>query len=415
MNLRLLFSTFTIGLLLFAGGAQSYVAPAVYITELEIDSTEISLGNQIRGSFSLWNSNNYIVPGIVAELMIMELDDEGYPETLIGRTLLAEEILLSPDQRKRVEFTYEPPENLLSGNYYFQVNVYSNTGVLMNWINQEVSIEGNEKFLKISNPLVVGQGQEFLPLVGAVFSVDDYPEIKFDLVNPSAEDITAVPKISIFRRQVNLEKMKDLEEDTLTLNAQEGRTVSYKMPALEKPESYLAELKFYDQAGHLISNSVFYRWIVEGSGAEVLAVETDHGSYQTGEVARFNVHFVGAADGSEMGEADLLIEVVNQNNEIVGQALHSINLDDESSLVAEVLIEQDVSRAGVKTTILQENKILAEHIIGSLEVLPEAIEEITEIDYQTNGKKIPWWHLLGIIIFIVLMFIIFKFLKKHEN
>jgi len=294
MNSKLLFLTFIISSLFIVGSAQAYVAPSVYITELNLNTTEISLeDDQIQGNFLIWNSNDYIVPGIVSELVIMNLDEEGYPEMSIGRTLLDERFLLSPDQKQRVNFTYELPKNLLSGSYYFQVNIYSNSGLLMNWINQEVSIEGNEKFVEISDSRIAKEDQEFSPLVGVVFDANDIPEIKFDLTNPRDEGIVVIPEITIFRRQINLDRIDRLEESALTIAAQEKRTISYEMPSLNEPESYLAELKFYDQENQLISNSAFFRWVVAGSGAEVIAIETDSGAYQAGEVAHLKIHFVG--------------------------------------------------------------------------------------------------------------------------
>ncbi|HQO27454.1 MAG TPA: PKD domain-containing protein [Candidatus Pacearchaeota archaeon] len=416
MNSKLLFLTLIISSLFIVGSAQAYVAPSVYITELNLNTTEISLeDDQIQGNFLIWNSNDYIVPGIVSELVIMNLDEEGYPEMSIGRTLLDERFLLSPDQKQRVNFTYELPKNLLSGSYYFQVNIYSNSGLLMNWINQEVSIEGNERFVEISDSRVVKEDQEFSPLVGVVFDANDIPEIKFDLTNPRDEDIVVIPEITIFRRQINLERIDRLEESALTIAAQEKRTISYEMPSLNEPESYLAELKFYDQENQLISNSAFFRWVVAGSGAEVIAIETDSGAYQAGEAAHLKIHFVGAADGSQVGEADLLVVILDQTNEIAGEALYSVNLDDDNSLTVEVPMARETSNISVKASIIQADRTLTEYMTGPLGALPEDEEEIIQTDPEPSISGISWWYFFGAIILILLIFIIVKFLKNMKN
>lgn len=416
MNSKLLFLTFIIGSLFIVGSAQAYVAPSVYITELNLNTTEISLeDDQIQGNFLIWNSNNYIVPGIVSELAIMSLDEEGYPEMSIGRTLLDERFLLSPDQKKRVNFTYELPKNLLSGSYYFQVSIYSNSGLLMNWINQEVSIEGNEKFVEISDSRVVKEDQEFYPLVGVVFDANDTPEIEFDLTNPSDEGIVIIPEITIFRRQINLERIDRLEESVLTIAAQEKRTISYEMPSLNEPESYLAELKFYDQENQLISNSAFFRWVVAGPGAEVIAIETDSEDYQAGEVARLTIHFVGAADGSQVGEADLFVVILDQTNEVVGESLYLVNLDNDNSLMVEVPITRDASNISVQASIVQAGRTLTEYMTGPLKELSEDEEELIKIDSEPSVSGMSWWYFLGVIILILLIFIIVKFLKNMKN
>jgi len=393
--------------------AQAYIAPSVYITELNLPSVDFKVGDIITGNFTVWNSEEYIVPNISQEFVIFIPDKEGIPETIIGRTLAPEKFLLSPNQKKTIDFSYKLPQNLLTATYQFRISLWSGTGVLMNWEDQEIKISGNDKFLEISNPKVVKDGTEFLPLLGISFGLEEIPKIRFDILNKSPSEISVIPKITIFERQINLDKVKEIEKESLILNAGQAKTIDYQMPSLEKPESYLANLEFFDSSGISISNSLLFRWVIEGKGAEVFDIQSDQDSYSKGDTAKITVYYVGPADGSEIGDGELLVEIYNEKAELTGRKEKTVNLDEEDLCLIEIPIEKEVKNANLKATLSQAGEMLDEYKTGFLKEKEEVKPEKEEVKPEEEVKKINLLYILGgIILLIIIGFIVKKFLKK---
>lgn len=412
-NFGILLFALIFGIFLIAFSAQAYVASGVYITDISLSSLDFNSGDTITGSYSLWNSEEYIVPDISQEFMIFIPDEEGFPKIEINKVLAKEKLLLSPGERKTINFSYQLPKNLLSGTYTFRISLFGGTGTPLPWADKEINIAGNEIFLEISNPRIVKNETEFFPLIGVNFSSNDSPKIRFEILNRSPSEILAVPKIVIFERQTNLQKVKEFEKEILTLLAGEKKTIDYEMPKLEKPEAYVAELKFYDSSGNLVSNSLFFRWIIEGKGANVLAVETSQSSYSKGDLAKVNVCYVGPADGFKIGEGDLLVEIYNEKGEVSGSVSKSINLDEEKCILLEIPIEKEVKVASVKTTISQAGERLKEYKTGPLKILEEVKPEKKEVKPEKKINSL--YILITIIVLLIVGFIIYKFLKKHES
>lgn len=398
------FLTFLFGTFLIIFSAKAYISPTVYITQFKINSTEFKSGETIIGSFTVLNNEEFFIPNISQEFMIFIPDENLLPKIEINKVLAKEKLLLAPKEQKTINFSYELPENLMSGSYYFRVSLFGDNGLLISWEDQPIHISGNEKFLKLENPKIIKDGEEFLPLIGPNFAKDHSPKIRFEVLNSSLTQISAIPRISIFERQTNLKKVRELKKESLTLNAGEKRIVEYEMPTLEKPEAYLAEVKFFDLSENLISNSLFFRWVVEGKGAKIIALESTQNYFSKGDLTKINVCYLGPADGSKIGEGELLVEIYNEKGQISGKTSKVINLDEMSCVLLEIPIEKETRAANIKATISQAGEILEEYKTGPL-------KKFEKIRPKREVIPIFLYVFFGIIILIATCFIGYKLVK----
>jgi len=397
---------------LFVGfTAEAYLAPSVYLTELNLNNQDFKTTDKISGTFTVWNSEDYAVAGITYNFLLW---NENETDVLtVGEKESNKVIALSANEKKTISFSYDIPENLKSNDYFLRVSLYLQSGIPLGWKDNSINIQGNERFIYLDEPKIIKDGEENHPGIGVGFAEDEISIIRFKAFNPSEETLTAIPHITIYDRTTQGVKVTEFNQEEIKLDPQESKIIDYEMPKLEKPESYLAELRFLESSLS-VSNTLYFRWVIEGESADILDIITEDGSLEKGETAEVIIDYAGAADTlTELGEGEIKVEIYNKQGELVGQKQESVNLDEAKKLSMEIPITKDVQNPIIKAQIIKDQNILDEYEV-SVDLIEEEVPAAVEVKPPSKSKFI--FYLMGFLLILLIVIIVYIFyLKKRKK
>lgn len=132
----------------------------------------------------MWSTAKEIIPGLDYKISLSQY------HKVYGEAVNHVSGQISPDQKLRQEFSYRIPQNIPTGDYVFRVQLFSQSGMALNWSDKVIKIEGSAgRLLVIGDARVVKNGKSNQPLTGAGFKIDEVPKIKFIASNPSSQKI----------------------------------------------------------------------------------------------------------------------------------------------------------------------------------------------------------------------------------
>ena len=404
INYLILIST----LLIFGFQVKAAVMPAVYVETIQLEKTDFEVSEEIRGSFTIWNAENRAVNGINLKYVLLSKNEEGLPEVFLDEQILPAKFNLLTGEKKNFSISYKSPINVNSGKYSFRVTLLL-SGFPLGWEEKEINLAGKGRFLFLDEPFIIRGSAEKSPLTGVVFGQKEEPYLKFTVSNLGKEQLTAIPKITIFERAASERKIESFNQPEISLKAQQSLKIIYSLPIYQKPESYLAEIQLFGKDDQLLSNQLFFRWVVSGLGGEIIEVSLDKENYQKGEEAKVNLLITGPADmTTDPGQGQISIDLLSAENIVAGSFKKAINLNEKSYSFI-IPIEKDVAYPLIKVELKKDNLLLDDYLIktGAGSSLPS----------QESEKKLTNNQFYSLILTaLVLIFVLFYFLSaKGKN
>ena len=344
----------------FVFQVQSYMAPQIYVTELKINESK---GNEIKGEFVVVNGEEYYLSDLNYEIKLFQ--GTSFNELkLIDVNVSKETFFIPPGGTIVKSFTYSYPQNIISGDYTLRAQIITERGDEFGWWDGKVSLKGENKFLDILNTfskVLVGE-EKIFPLAGInVFSTEDV--VGFLKVKNPGDEIIVVPHIKIFQRQFNMPVVQKYQETPITFAKNETKEINLKMPKLDTPGSYLAEVRFY-QNNEQVSGIQYFRWVVKGGGGKILYLKADKDYYKAGENIEITIESIGPADFSDMGEGKLEIIVFDKDGNFIAKVSRDVTLNSEllTSLIV-IPAKKDIILPTIKAKLLKGENILDERSI----------------------------------------------------
>ena len=384
--------------------AQALVTPNVHVIDLKLEQTNFRPADIIKGSFVVFNSEERAINDVTYKFLLFIKDETGIPKVYIDEKVSPEQFNLSPGEKKALSFSYNLPRNISSGVYSFRVALLL-SGFPLGWEEKEINIIGGTPFLLIDRPFVIKNNIEESTGVGVNFEKGETPRLKFRISNPTDLSLSALAKITIYKRATSDTKIESLTKAEITLKSQESLNLTYDLPLYEKPESYLAELQFFDKKNQSLSNKLFFRWVVIGQSGEIIEARTDRESYQKGETAKITICITGPADVvTEPGEGEMTVALLSPENVLVGKAQKKINLSNGCPTIT-IPINEDVSQPIVKVELKKDNIILDDY---SVNTGPELIPEKSEAPLKNRVIS----YLLIVFVVITFAILLYYFLRK---
>ena len=387
--------------------AQAFIAPSVYVNEFNLNSpnTYFAEEDALSGNFIIWNSEDYVISDIIYKLNLIKDESLSMEKIIIDEKVFNETLVLYPDGKLNVVFNYSLPANIMSGAYKFRVELATKKGIPLGWEDIPINIQSSDNFLYIKEAKILKNNLEEHPTAGIGFEKNETVGIKFVGENPSVNSITAKCQIIVYERMTNMPEVSNLKKETIVFAPGEKKILQYKMPVFEKPESYLAEVKFYNNQNEAVSNALYFRWVVKGASAEILSIKTDESSYSSGDKAEIEIDFVGSADTvTPIGEGKVEAKIYNENNEIVGVASKNLNIDENNSVVFQIPIKKNTNQPRVEAAIVKNGAILDSYKTN--------INPASDFSVQKKKSNLPFYFLL-ILILSLISFFVYK--KRFRN
>jgi hypothetical protein len=381
------------------------LAPQIYFTDIKLEKINFQPGEIIKGTVSLWNYENSLMPDLRFSFQLLGKEVNGVPTEMIDQKFGDEIFTLAPGEKTSKSFTYSLPKNLPTGNFVFRVQIVNGLGEESGWIDKVISVGGEGKFLTLTNYWIVKDGKFLHPGGGVGYKIGEIPEIQFDVINESNFTIVAFPKIITYKRNVGGEIINVQKENEISLKPKEKKTIKANLPQLTDPESYLSEVKMYTKNEEPISNSIFFRWVVEGEDATILWVKTEKDNYQAGEEAQVKVQFTGPPHEESNEEGELKVKLYNKEGKVVGEGETKVKLRSGEALV-KIPIKENLENPKVEVSISKVGKTLDKYefpVRPKEKITTQEKKETEKIGFFEKNKKI----IFGFGIFIIISLIIY--------
>jgi len=412
-QLVLFFVILLFGNFLIYSGVHATLAPQIYFTELNLSKNTFEPGQTLEGTVSLWNYEEFVISDLVFYFQLLGGEVNGVDTKMIAEQRGEEIFSLSPGQEIKKTFSYTLPSNLPVCSLKFRIQLANSRGEEWGWIDKVISVGGEGKFLTLDNYWVVKEGEDLSPGGGVHYQPGEIPEVRFDVANSSDFTIIAFPKIITYKRNVGGEILQEQAGESIIVEPEGKQTLRITLPELTKPESYLSEIKFLEKdSQQLVSNSLYFRWIISGEDAEILSVQPNKSSYQAGDEAEIKVQYTGPPDYEiEGGEGVLKVEIYDEKENLVGKAEKDIEIESREILI-EVPITKSVYNPKVKVEIIKKGRILDQYEFEITPVVkvPEKHLPEEKISFFERNKNL----IIGLILIILIIGAIIYFLKTKK-
>jgi len=382
--------------------------PKIYVSQLIFTVKD----NKISGHFTLNNRENFYNTDLNYSIKLFK-GSELATRQLIDAYTPPETLSLGPQEETIKSFTYQYPQNIFSGVYTLQVEVINSKGMLLDWEDRVVSLTGLNNFLEVieDDSRVLSGKRKSFTLTGMNVLPEEEVAVFMRIKNPG-EAKTVVPQIKIFKRQYNMSLIKEYEDSPITFAKDETKEIKLTMPRLTVPESYLAEIRFF-QNNNQISGPQYFRWVVQGEGGKILYIKTDKDSYVAGENMKIFVGIVGPADASQIKKVKLEVFVYDQNRNIVGKTIKDIDAigAEPLGITIKVPVKRAIFSPKIEAKITKEKKLLDEYKT-TLPVFSKRAKEMQKRAEEEGVKRKNIFYLFLTIISIIILLILIFFRKR---
>ena len=217
-------------------------------------------------------------------------------EVIINQKVYDEELFLGANETISKKIVYNPPASC-NGNYKIYIVLGNKNGLTFaDSPAGSVALFGGENYIYINPDSCYlseeGKGSEKNNLEN-IPSFDPGKNITLhcavekmsyskNLVTPSISSyyLTSLGDKSGYKAYptIDLEDGNRVEEDFI-------------LPESDKPQKYESVLAFYDQENNMVSNEIFFSYVVSGASATIQNVRIDKDSYRKGEEANISFFY----------------------------------------------------------------------------------------------------------------------------
>jgi len=394
----------------FGAHAKAILAPRIHVFNLKISEAN---ENQIKGEFVVVNEEDYYLSDLNYEIKLIK--GVSYKDfKLIDVNVPKEIFFVPPHNPVNKSFTYTYPKNIVSGEYTLRAQVITERGDELGWSDQTVSLTGENKFLDIfhESAKVLVNNKDFSISEGVNVSPNDEVSISFNVGNPG-DAITVTPHVKVFKRQFNMPLVKEYSDSQITFTSGETKEISLVMPKFGDPESYLAEIKFY-QDDQQVSGIQYARWVVRGDGGKILYVKTNKDYYKAGENVEIIIDSIGPADFSDLGMGKLEVRVSDKNGSTIGRASKEVAINsDLVSTTVTVPTKVDLVLPIINAKLVKDGKTLDERNV-KLSVFSEEAQQIEKEVVKKESTTKLTVYVLSLVMLFVVGFLLYKFKSRKS-
>lgn len=404
--LFILFGFLISGFFLIFSPVRGLVISQLYFTELNIEKSTLYAGEEVRGNFVVWNYEDSIIPDLSYRFKLFGKDEKGYFDVVMDDSPGGQNLNFFPGEKSRINFAYILPKNLFSDDYELRIQFFNSKGVPMVWEQVPITVErGEGKFLTLKNPWFLKDGRNLSINSDVSYNSTETPQIVFEVSNQSSLTVKARPEVTIYEYNVNENPMQKIRGDSIVLKGGEVQNQKFDLIRLERPGSYVSQLKMYDGNDDLISNSIYFYWLISGKEVEIVQVTTDKTSYDAGETVKGSVDIVVPEKSGEKG--DLVIKITTKDGVVVGETKKEIDLKTGSFDIT-ATTNQKVSNPVIETSIVsKENERLDRY---EMEIVNK--ETTTE---PAVSAPVDWKFLISLIVLFSAMIIALYFYRKEAK
>jgi hypothetical protein len=282
---------------------QAITVATVNVYNAKIDS---QTGDTLNISFDLTNKTG-VQPQIRYAIMLIKQTSS--TQTLVDEKVYNDVISLGENDQRHITAIYQAPA-FLNGTYMVAIDTRNESGFPFGTTPiSQVTLTGSGQSLLIepSSYFTVTQDAtttDYNILQGVDVKSSENLILHANISNPTSNDITAIPHITTYYRDMFGKIMGTQDFSSITVPKNSTTTFSFEIPKPTDPQVYDAALTFNGSNGNQISNILSTHYIIYGISATIQNILFNKQSYQKGDTAIISFLWSGSADsfyGSRLG------------------------------------------------------------------------------------------------------------------
>ncbi|MDO8512571.1 MAG: hypothetical protein Q7S57_04815 [bacterium] len=316
----------------------SYSPPAIYVTKINLEP--ISATNEIKGKFMVWNNDKETIGGLLYRIDLLDPLPEPDPNTgsvednsaLYDRFVSSDQFSLSPNERKEIAFSYNPPA-LPEGKYRIQITATNSRGRDMGWWNEDVSLSSQKTgFIKlVTGPLLSPEypDRKFPSQAGPNITPGKYINLNVSALNNFETPANIIPVLYIYEFDIARGLFDKIKIPAVKIPAGDAKNISFPLQVASKPGVYYGLLTLEDfTSNQKVSNLAEYRWVVKGEHAEVISMRIIKNATKKDQEMMVRVDLVGSADAFTKTKVDLNVAIKDSDGIVGNIDVKSAELTD---------------------------------------------------------------------------------------
>lgn len=350
-----------LGLICAAFSVSAMIAPQIYFTDgPNLSKNDFNAGEKIEGNVRLSNQSGGAVGDLSFRfLLLQKTGDTNSSIKLVSETDDLEKFDMAAEEVAVRDFSYILPSNLPAGELIFRVQLIAGRGEDLSWSDKKIKIAEAGDFVSLGNGWMLVDGKQLDPAGGIYYNPGDKPAAVFDIVNSGNSDITGFYRITSYVRNRGGKVIDEANGEVMAVKAGEKTGIDVSLPVISEPETYLSKVEFYDEKSKkVISNPIYFRWIISGENAKIMFAATDKEFYRAGEEAEVAIDYTGPADGNvKLGMGSLEAKIFDGGGQEAGEGIKELELNGGHETI-KVPIKIDISNPRIEVKIVRDGKIL---------------------------------------------------------
>ncbi|OGY66749.1 MAG: hypothetical protein A3I24_04485 [Candidatus Harrisonbacteria bacterium RIFCSPLOWO2_02_FULL_41_13b] len=332
--------------------------PIVYLQDFSLSGSEFKPGGSIGIRFTAVSGNEVALSDVQYSVALLK------NVLLFDEKIFEEKLLIYPEDKIRKSIQYKLPEKLADGEYLIGVYLVNAKGMTYGFADPlPIKISGGGAFVELSNPQIIVRGATYPAAAGVTVKSNDTIRGEAAFHNLSNETILVMPRVKILKRGLSDQILQSYDEPAFSLDGDDSDILSFDFRyKYSDPEALVADIVLLDKEGNTISNHALFRWVTEGIGGEVVAIQAlpPDPTFKTYKAV---VYYYGPADAqTKAGSAELVVTLIDQGK-VIGQTTESINLNRLDSRTVTVIANAYAESPEIKAEIVKSGKVLDNYSI----------------------------------------------------
>ncbi len=392
----------------------------VFVRKLVFDKKEYNAGDEVHGSFVLYNADERIVSDANYLIRLQGVYASNGSASVLYDVKSNGPVFLKGNEERLVEFKYQLPA-AVAGHVGIRIQAMLTTGFPLGWADQQFTINGESRFIDVGLAYLQIKDTQFALESGPTVDQDQEIVVKASLHNPNKNDSTVIPVVTIYNRSIASDPLETTRRDPITIKAGETTSIALPLPTFgDTARVYAGTVGFVDTSGNTVGNPFTVRYIVGGVIANIERISTTQQSVKKGETitVRADVSASPVSFGTngknmvitDVGRATFKIQVLNEHDDVVAQTTQEINFDDALPHRSFTLpANRDAQQLKIRSSVVKNGKELALYATDLEKVKPEDKGGTGSQQAKTSNTPI----IGGIAVILALVAIAFVINKRH--
>jgi hypothetical protein len=399
-------------------GTSTQSLPEILVRNLELTKLSYLAGETVNGSFELWNMGTQAVPSVFYSISLASGYDVANVPSDIYKSSPSTTVFLSPGEHKKISFSYTLPK-VGGDDLGIHISTLLPGEIHRGWADQQIKVIGGIEQLSVTSASFAVGTTTYALEAGPIVYKGDIPSLSIELSNATNAPIKSKPVLALYSKASTPNKLPVAnDKGPFTIQPGETNAVTIVLPTFnDTPGVYYGTISFVDNTDNPRTQSIPFRYIVDGTIVNIISINADKTSGGKNDVVNLTLDYSGTPFDINTGsvatsavDPTLDIKLYNEAGSLVGLYSNTHNFNAGKQLQAPITLRTAVSALRVEATVSLNDKTLATFESN----LSANFTDLQDQAQNTAQKNLVFWIII-IILIIILMTGIIWYWKKKKN